>query len=99
MIKLEIKTTGSRSVKSKEFGYEVFSNVQGHSSLEYANRAIFINDKYSLEERHFPGDFGYKGIKIVSKIESADNILYHKAKQAAKKSLEDLTPELIGSRT
>ena len=87
MIELEIKTTGIRTKHSRNFGYQVKSKVQGSlmPTMDYENRAIFIDGKYFLEEtkEDFLNYGGFSKIKTVNKIEAADAILYNRAVKAA----------------
>lgn len=80
------------------WGYEVTSPLA--ASTHYGTRARLLDDHFLLEEREggkFASGVSWEAFGIVNRnmTQEADKRIFEKARQSARKSLEDLTPKLI----
>jgi len=97
--KVKISEIGERAKGSTDFGYRVENNVQWCRALDYENRArlVGISNQYILEEKNAIGVCTSQFIaKTVTRgYKKADEKLYQMAKQAVKRTLEELVPEVV----
>jgi len=94
-IEIRIRDFGEEFHGDKGFGYIIKYSINHNLSIAYKNRARLLNGQYLLEEVDFLRDksHSFEQINIVKSSKKANDNLYQMGIQAARRTLEVLTPK------